>query len=220
MNVKRYRRISQEEKKCLNILYFSLFSSLTWVRSVMTSANSTQRYAWFLLFTHLTHILRLLVFNYHPSPPLPSPRCWTSAGPTTTLLPWTRSAASARPWTRGWAPTATMWWWFTTRWGWSQNEAGPFWTVDGAVRPQSGGCSSFWWPPRPSEEQTAGWSVCASDCVTQCSCLGLVRVKKNQHKLGAEGITVIMATSVYLPLYPQKCHKIGVDQYSPAVASH
>lgn len=43
-------------------------------------------------------------------------RCWTSAGLTTTLRLWTRSAASVKPWTHGSAPTANTWWSFTTRW--------------------------------------------------------------------------------------------------------
>lgn len=43
-------------------------------------------------------------------------RCWTLAGLTTTLPPWTKSAASVRPWTLGWAQTAVMWWSSITRW--------------------------------------------------------------------------------------------------------
>lgn len=43
-------------------------------------------------------------------------RCWTLAGRTTTLQPWTKSAASARPWTLGWAQTAVTWWSSITRW--------------------------------------------------------------------------------------------------------
>lgn len=58
-------------------------------------------------------------------------RCWTLAGPTTTPPPWTKSAASVRPWTLGWAQTTVTWWSSITRWVW-----------DTSVTIDSRGCSN------------------------------------------------------------------------------
>lgn len=43
-------------------------------------------------------------------------RCWILDGLTCTPLHWRRSAAFAKPWTRGSTQQHTMWWCCTTRW--------------------------------------------------------------------------------------------------------
>lgn len=72
----------------------------------------------------------------------------------------------------------------------------------------------------PYEKQQRSRVECL--CMTLCHFMFLFWFwgGKKTHKLGEEGITIIMAASVYLRFYPQMCHKVWVDQSFPAVASH
>lgn len=50
-----------------------------------------------------------------PGCPLPTSRCWILGGLTCTPQHWRRSAAFAKPWTRGSMRRRTTWWCCTTR---------------------------------------------------------------------------------------------------------
>lgn len=208
------KKINWRRKVFFNSFIFSntFFSSLTWVRSDMTSASSIQRYILCLLFARLP-CYGTTGLNYdlsHTS----GVRLWLAWPPRSSPGQDLQHLQSHGHVAERWQPQ---------RGGDSQQGE-----AEGTVvRKKMDFLGSRWccqaplcWfcVPYERNNRDPGWSDCAWHCATLCSCFGSEGVRK--HKLGKEGITVIMAASVYLPFYPQMCHKVWVDQSFPAVASH